>query len=78
MPDFHQPDEGDRAEAEATGAAEDAPTAPSVDPDVLRERAAAEDIADADHLDPDDLRARLRDERPSSRKDPNAPERPVT
>lgn len=78
MPDFHQPDEPDRAAAEATGAADDAATAPSVDLGVLRERAAAEGIVDAHLLDEATLRQRLRQERPSSRNDPNAPDRPRT
>lgn len=54
MPDFHQPDESDRDEAEATGAAEEG--LPPV----------------TDEAEP------LREERPSSRKDPNAPDRPKT
>ena len=78
MPDFHQPDEADRAEAEATDAAEEASTAPSVDLAALRDHARAEGIADADQLDEATLRQRLQDERPSSRKDPNAPDRPRT
>lgn len=78
MPDFHQPDEADRAVAEATGAADDVATVPSVDLGVLRDRAAAEGIADAHMLDEATLRERLREERPSSRNDPNAPDRPRT
>ena len=54
MPDFHQPDEHDREEAEAVGAGEDG--LPDLGPEV-----------DA-----------LRDDRPSSRNDPNAPDRPKT
>ena len=54
MPTFHQPDDDDRDEAEATGA-EDAGL-PDLGPDV------------------DELRR----ERPSSRNDPNAPDRPIT
>ncbi len=78
MPDFHQPDETDRAEAEATGAADDAATVPAVDLEALRERARAEGVADAAALSEDELRTRLREERPSSRNDPNAPDRPRT
>jgi hypothetical protein len=54
MPDFHQPDEEDREEAEATGAGEAG--LPDLGPEVDR----------------------LRKERPSSRTDPNAPDRPKT
>lgn len=54
MPDFHQPDDQDRTEAQATSAAEEA--LPDLGPraDELRER------------------------RPSSDNDPNAPHRPKT
>lgn len=78
MPDFHQPDETDRAVAEATGAADQAASVPDVDLQVLRDRARAEGVADADELSEEALRARLREERPSSRNDPNAPDRPRT
>jgi hypothetical protein len=78
MPDFHQPDEHDRAVAEATGAADEAATVPDVDLQQLRDRARAEGIADADQLDEGALRERLRTERPSSRNDPSAPDRPRT
>ena len=54
MPDFHQPDDEDRASAEATGAAEEG--LPDLGPEVEA----------------------LRDERPSSDIDPNAPDRPLT
>jgi hypothetical protein len=54
MPDLHQPDDAERAEAEAIGVGEE--TLPSVTDDVEV----------------------LRDERPSSRNDPNWPDRPKT
>lgn len=54
MPDFHQPDEDDRAEAEAVGAGDDGLPDLGADVDALREQ------------------------RPSSRHDPNAPDRPKT
>lgn len=54
MPDFHQPDDDDRAEAEETDAGRAG--VPGLGADVEE----------------------LRDERPSSRNDPNAPDRPLT
>jgi hypothetical protein len=80
MPDFHQPDETDRRRAEATGAAEGSTGdwAEQVPLEELRERAAAQGIQDAGSLSHGELIDALRTERPSSRSDPNAPERPRT
>jgi hypothetical protein len=54
MPDFHQPDDADRAEADVSDAADVGEVPDERDDDVLREA------------------------RPSSRHDPNAPRRPKT
>lgn len=80
MPDFHQPDEADRRYAEATDAAEGhtGDWAENVPLDELRSRAAAQGIEGAERLSHAELVEALRDDRPSSRLDPNAPERPRT
>jgi hypothetical protein len=78
MPDMHQPDERDRARAEATHAVEASRPDVDVDVDVLRERAEALGLTGTKQLGRDEVLAWLRAQRPSSRHDPAAPDRPVT
>ena len=74
MPDFHQPDRADRAEAEAELRSELSPD----DVADLRRRAADLGVAHADRLDPDQLIEAVRAAAPSNRKDPAWPDAPQT
>jgi hypothetical protein len=80
VPDFHQPDDEDRRRAARTADVEDTagdrPERTSLED--LRSQAAQAGVAGAEHLSADELAAALRTVRPSSRRDPAAPDRPVT
>ncbi len=80
MPDFHQPDDHDRRCAEESDAAvgDTGSWAERVPLEALREQASAAGIPGAASLDRDSLVEILRTGRPSSRNDPNAPDRPLT
>lgn len=80
MPDFHQPDDAERRDAEATDAPEDMTDewARAVPLETLRANAVAQGIYAAEHMERDEIIERLRQERPSSRTDPNKPDRPLT
>lgn len=74
MPDFHQPDRADRAEAERE-------LLEGLDPsDVaeLRRQAASMGVADADSLDEQHLIRAIRAATPSNRHDPAWPDAPQT
>lgn len=80
MPDFHQPDDDDRRMAEATGAAEGVTGdwAERVPVEELRRRAEAAHVPNAASMSHEELVRALREQRPSSRIDPNSGDRPVT
>jgi hypothetical protein len=80
MPDFHQPDDEDRRNAAAAGDLGDTvgDWAEKVPLESLRDHAREVGIADADRLDKAELVDALKGRRPSSRNDPNAPDRPLT
>lgn len=75
MPDFHQPDDTDRARSPSGGGdgwAHDVPT------EELRRRAANAGIDGASAMSRERLVAAVGDMPPSSRNDPNAPHPPKT
>lgn len=78
MPDFHQPDDRDRQAAASDVEGDTGDWAGRVPLEDLRAEAVAAGIADAQSLDRDELESALRSTRPSSRNDPNRPDRPLT
>jgi hypothetical protein len=80
MPEFHQPDEADRRDAEMTGAAEGTvgDWAERVPLETLRERAAAAGVEGVEGMDAEEIARELKRLRPSSSNDPSSPDRPHT
>jgi hypothetical protein len=74
MPDFHQPDRADRAEAER----ELRQDLSADDVEELRRRATGLGIAGADRLGVEELIEAVRAETPSNRNDPAYPDAPQT
>ena len=79
MPDFHQPDEGDRRRAERTHAADGdvGDWAEKVPLEDLRRHASSVGVRGAASKSREELVEALR-QRPSSKNDPSWPDRPLT